>query len=176
VLLIDHSWRSKGQDPSLLRLTVPQHYSALIHFLLGYMLVATATPTQPRHLARTHTCSLLHSLKQLGHFSRNRRLRQRPTQRGAQMSKRLTAKQMKAKAAQDAYWFNKDQEVSKAVTQMTDPEYKVEFDGEEMYVMCNGVKLAMRRDDCWVSIEPGVTVRDIVENGRHGIEVRMTVH
>jgi hypothetical protein len=92
------------------------------------------------------------------------------------MSKRLTAKQMKAKAAQDAYWFNKDQEVSKAVTQMTDPEYKVEFDGEEMYVMCNGVKLAMRRDDCWVSIEPGVTVRDIVENGRHGIEVRMTVH
>jgi len=95
------------------------------------------------------------------------------------MSKRLTAKQMKAKAAQDAYWFNKDQEVSKAVTQMTDPEYKVEFDGEEMYVMCNGVKLAMRRDDCWVSIEPGVTVRDIVENGRVGIEVeyrRVTVH
>ena len=92
------------------------------------------------------------------------------------MSKRLTAKQMKAKAAQDAYWFNKDQEVSKAVTQMTDPEYKVEFDGEEMYVMCNGVKLAMRRDDGWVSIEPGITVRDIVENGRHGIEVRMTVH
>jgi len=92
------------------------------------------------------------------------------------MSKRLTAKQMKAKAAQDAYWFNKDQEVSKAVTQMTDPEYKVEFDGEEMYVMCNGVKLAMRRDDCWVSIEPGVTVRDIVENGQHGVEVRMTVH
>jgi hypothetical protein len=68
---------------------------------------------------------------------------------------------------------------NKAVTQMTDPEYKVEFDGEEMYVMCNGVKLAMRRDDCWVSIEPGVTVRDIVENGRHGIEVeyrRVTVH
>jgi len=92
------------------------------------------------------------------------------------MSKRLTAKQMKAKAAQDAYWFNKDQEVSKAVTQMTDPEYKVEFDGEEMYVMCNGVKLAMRRDDRWVSIEPGVTVRDIVENGSVGIEVRMTVH
>jgi hypothetical protein len=95
------------------------------------------------------------------------------------MSKRLTAKQMKAKAAQDAYWFNKDQEVSKAVTQMTDPEYKVEFDGEETYVMCNGVKLAIRRDDRWVSIEPGVTVRDIVENGRHGIEVeyrRVTAH
>ena len=67
----------------------------------------------------------------------------------------------------------------KAVTQMTDPEYTVEFDGKETYVMCNGVKLAMRRDDCWVSIEPGVTVRDIVENGRHGIEVeyrRVTVH
>ena len=95
------------------------------------------------------------------------------------MSKRLTAKQMKAKAAQDAYWFNKDQEVSKAVTQMTDPEYKVEFDGEEMYVMCNGVKLAMRRDDRWVSIEPGITVRDIIANGRHGIEVeyrQVTVH
>jgi hypothetical protein len=64
----------------------------------------------------------------------------------------------------------------KAVTPMTDPEYTVEFDGKETYVMCNGVKVAMRRDDCWVSIEPGITVRDIVENGRHGIEVRMTVH
>jgi hypothetical protein len=65
---------------------------------------------------------------------------------------------------------------NKAVTQMTDPEYTVEFDGKETYVMRNGVKLAMRRDDRWVSIEPGITVRDIVENGRHGIEVRMTVH
>ena len=83
------------------------------------------------------------------------------------MSKRPTAKQ----AANEPYWFAKNQEVSKAVTQMTDPEYKVEFDGEEMYVMCDGVKLAVRRDDCWVSIEPGVTVRDIVENGRNGIEV-----
>ena len=91
------------------------------------------------------------------------------------MSKRPTTKQ----AANEPYWFAKNQEVSKAVTQMTDPEYKVEFDGEEMYVMCNGVKLAVRRDDCWVSIEPGVTVRDIVENGRHGIEVeysRVTAH
>ena len=95
------------------------------------------------------------------------------------MSKRLTAKQMKAKAAQDAYWLNKDQEMSKAVTQMTDPEYKVESDGKATYVMCNGVKLAIRRDDRWVSFEPGVTVRDIVENGRVGIEVeyrRVTVH
>ena len=95
------------------------------------------------------------------------------------MSKRPTAKQMKAKAAKDPYWFAKDQEVSKAVAQMTDPQYKVEFDGKEMYVIRNGVKLAMRRDDCWVSIEPGVTVRDIVENGRVGIEVeyrRVTVH
>jgi hypothetical protein len=68
---------------------------------------------------------------------------------------------------------------NKAVTQMTDPEYKVEFDGEEMYVMCSGVKLAMRRDDRWVSIELGITVRDIVANGRHGIEVeyrRVTLH
>jgi hypothetical protein len=70
------------------------------------------------------------------------------------------SKRLKAKVAQDAYWFNKDQEVSKAVMQMTDPEYKVEFDGKETYVMCNGVKLAIRRDDRWVSIEPGVTVRD----------------
>jgi hypothetical protein len=65
---------------------------------------------------------------------------------------------------------------NKAVRQMTDPEYTVEFDSNEMYVMRSGVKLAMRRDNHWVSIEPGVTVRDIVENGRHGIEVRMTVH
>jgi hypothetical protein len=42
--------------------------------------------------------------------------------------------------------------------------------------MRNGVKLAMRRDDRWEAIEPGITVRDIVENGRHGIEVRMTLH
>ena len=69
--------------------------------------------------------------------------------------------------------------MSKAVTQMTDPEYKVEFDGKETYVMRNDVKLAIRRDKLWVSIEPGVTVRDIIENGRHGIEVeyrRVTAH
>ena len=62
---------------------------------------------------------------------------------------------------------------------MTDPEYKVEFDGKETYVMRNDVKLAIRRDKLWVSIEPGVTVRDIIENGRHGIEVeyrRVTAH
>jgi len=91
------------------------------------------------------------------------------------MSKRPTAKQ----AANEPYWFAKNQQVSKAVTQMTDPEFKVEFDGEEMYVMCNGVMLAIRRDNRWVSIEPGVTVRDVVENGRQGIEVeyrRVTVH
>jgi hypothetical protein len=64
----------------------------------------------------------------------------------------------------------------KAVRQMTDPDYTVEYDGNEMYVMRSGVKLAMRRDDHWVSIEPGVTVRDIVENGILGIEVRITVH
>jgi hypothetical protein len=85
------------------------------------------------------------------------------------------SKRLKTKVAQDAYWFNKDQ----AVTQMTDPEYKVEFDGKATYVMCNDVKLAIRRDDRWVSIEPGVTVRDIVENGKQGIEVeyrRVTAH
>ena len=55
---------------------------------------------------------------------------------------------------------------------MTDPEFKVEFDGKETYDICNGVKLAIRRDKRWVSIEPGVTVRDVVENGRH----RATAH
>jgi len=91
------------------------------------------------------------------------------------MSKRPTAKQ----AANEPYWFAKDQEVSKAVTPMTDPEFKVEFDGKQTYVICNGVKLAIRRDNRWVSIEPGVTVRDVVENGRQGIEVqyrRVTTH
>ena len=64
------------------------------------------------------------------------------------------------------------------MAQITDTEYKVEFDGKETFVVCNGVKLAMRRDDRWGSIEPGITVRDIVANGRHGIEVeyrRVTV-
>ena len=91
------------------------------------------------------------------------------------MSKRPTAKQ----AANEPSWFSNDQEVSRAVTQMTDPEYTVEFDGKETCVMCNDVKLAIRRDNCWVSIEPGVTVRDVIENGRVGIEVeyrRVTVH
>ena len=86
-----------------------------------------------------------------------------------------TAKQ----AANEPYWFAKNQEVSKAITQMANPEYKVEFDGKETYVMCNDVKLAVRRDDRWVSIEAGVTVCDIVENGQHGIEIRysrVTVH
>jgi len=91
------------------------------------------------------------------------------------MSKRPTTKQ----AANEPYWFAKNQEVSKAVTRMTEPEITVEFDGKETYVICNGVKLAVLRDACWVSIEPGVTVRDIVENGRVGIEVeyrRVTIH
>ena len=43
---------------------------------------------------------------------------------------------------------------NKAVTQMTDPEYTVEFDGKETYVMRNGVKLAMRRDDRWCQSNP----------------------
>ena len=68
---------------------------------------------------------------------------------------------------------------NKTVTQMTDPEYTVEFDGKETSVMCNGVKLAIRHNDCWVSIEAGVTVRDVFENGQRGIEVRyspVTIH
>jgi hypothetical protein len=85
----------------------------------------------------------------------------------------------KRPTANEPYWFSNDQEVSKGVTRKTDPEYKVEFDGKEAYVTCNGVKLAVQRDNCWVSIEPGVTVREIVEDGRVGIEVeyrRVTVH
>ena len=65
---------------------------------------------------------------------------------------------------------------NKTVMRVTEPKITVEFDGKETYVMRDGVKLAMRRDDCWASIEPGITVRDIVENGQHGVEVRMTVH
>jgi len=69
---------------------------------------------------------------------------------------------------------------NKAVTQMTDPEYTVEFDGEETYVMRNGVKLAMRSDDRWVvNRTRRHSSRDIVENGRVGIEVeyrRVTIH
>ena len=63
------------------------------------------------------------------------------------MSERPSTKQ----AANEPYWFAKDQEVSKAVTPMTDPEFKVEFDGKETYVICNGVN---RRDKRWVSIDP----------------------
>jgi hypothetical protein len=60
---------------------------------------------------------------------------------------------------------------NKAVTQMTDPDYTIEFDGKETYVIRNGVKLAMRRDDRWESIEPGITVfrgawRDAENNPR----------
>ena len=82
------------------------------------------------------------------------------------MSKRPTAKP----TANEPYRFGKEQEAGKAVTPMT--ECKIEFDGKETYVMCNGVALAFRRDNRWVSVEPGVTVRDIFEDGRHGIEVR----
>ena len=65
---------------------------------------------------------------------------------------------------------------NKTVARVTDLEYSVEFDGKETYVMRNGVKVATRRDDRWVSVEPGVTVCDIVENGQHGVEIRMTIH
>ena len=47
-------------------------------------------------------------------------------------------------------WAQTRQDGSKAVTQMTDPDYKVEYDGKEMYVTRNGVVLAMRRDNGWV--------------------------
>ena len=70
------------------------------------------------------------------------------------MSKRPTAKQMQAKAAQDPHLFTKNQEVSKAVTRMTDPEYTVEFDGKETYVMRNSVKLAIRRDSVGYQSNP----------------------
>ena len=54
-----------------------------------------------------------------------------------------------------------------------DDEETIEFDGKEMFVIRNGVRIAKRRrkDKEWVSLMPGVTVRDFKEKGRKGIEI-----
>jgi hypothetical protein len=53
-------------------------------------------------------------------------------------------------------------------------EGAVEFDGNDMYVVRSGVRIAKRVDRKWVSLLPGVTVRDIKKKGtraRSGIEI-----
>jgi len=44
----------------------------------------------------------------------------------------------------------------------------VEFDGNDMYVVRSGVRIAKRIDRKWVSLLPGVTVRDIKKKGKRG--------
>jgi len=50
-------------------------------------------------------------------------------------------------------------------------EGRIEFDGKEMFVVCSGIKIAKRRDKKWVSLMPGVTIRDFKERDRQGIEI-----
>jgi len=47
-------------------------------------------------------------------------------------------------------------------------EGSVEFDGNEMYVVRSGVRIAKRTDRKWISLLPGVTVRDIKKKGKKG--------
>jgi len=52
-------------------------------------------------------------------------------------------------------------------------EGSVEFDGKEMFVVRNGIRVAKRsrKDKQWVSLMPGVRVRDFRDKGRQGIEI-----
>ena len=53
-------------------------------------------------------------------------------------------------------------------------EGAVEFDGNELYVVRSGVRIAKRIDRKWVSLLPGISVRDIKKKGkkgRSGIEI-----
>jgi len=52
-------------------------------------------------------------------------------------------------------------------------EGTIEFDGKEMFVVRNGIRVAKRsrKDREWVSLMPGVTVRDYKEKGRQAIEI-----
>ena len=53
-----------------------------------------------------------------------------------------------------------------------DGEGSIEHDGKDMFVVRSGVRLAKRKDNKWVSLIPGVTVRDIKEKGhRQEIEI-----
>jgi hypothetical protein len=42
----------------------------------------------------------------------------------------------------------------------------IEYEGNEMFVVRSGVRLAKRKNNKWVSLIPGVTVRDVKEKGR----------
>ena len=46
-------------------------------------------------------------------------------------------------------------------------EGTIELDGKHMFVVRNGVRIAKRVGGNWVSLTPGVTVRDIKERGGH---------
>jgi len=52
-------------------------------------------------------------------------------------------------------------------------EGSVEFDGKEMFVVRNGIRVAKRsrKDKQWVSLMPGVRVRDFRDKGRQGIQI-----
>ena len=52
-------------------------------------------------------------------------------------------------------------------------EGSVEFDGKEMFVVRDGIRVAKRsrKDEQWVSLMPGVRVRDFQHEGRLGIEI-----
>ena len=52
-------------------------------------------------------------------------------------------------------------------------EGSIEYDGREMFVVHNGVRVAKRKrkDQEWFSLMPGVTVRDYNEKGRQGVEI-----
>jgi len=47
----------------------------------------------------------------------------------------------------------------------------IEWDGKDMFVVRSGIKIAKRKNKKWVSLMPGVTVRDFRDSGRQGIEI-----
>jgi hypothetical protein len=64
-------------------------------------------------------------------------------------------------------------------------EVEIKFDGEDMFVVVGGVKIAKRghpgtrHAKTWVSLEPGYTVRDCNDGREIGIEfkgARVRIH
>jgi hypothetical protein len=51
-------------------------------------------------------------------------------------------------------------------------EGEMVFDGDELYIVRDGVKIATRQDGKWVSLEPGFTVYDDPEDGGITIEYK----
>jgi len=47
----------------------------------------------------------------------------------------------------------------------------VEFDGKHMFVVRDGVRIAKRENKKWVSLIPGVTVRDTKDKRDPGIDI-----